>query len=142
MIDRSRPCDKVGETMKVLIAWCLSLSESAYLGRHNQLAKIVHQQISMLFNLLCRTTDTGPEPVMEAPNVIVYWDRSIITDKTTDFNRPDTVLIDIQNKTTLVIDTAVPLNHNLPKTVTEEITKNENLALEIRKFWRLNNHSI
>jgi RNase adaptor protein for sRNA GlmZ degradation len=79
---------------------------------------------------------------MEAPNVIVYWDRSIITDKTTDFNRPDTVLIDIQNKTTLVIDTAVPSNHNLPKTVKEEITKNENLALEIRKFWRLNNHSI
>jgi len=83
--------------MEVLIAWCLSLSESAYLGRRNQLAKIVHQQISMLYKLLCRTTDMGPEPVLEASNVIVYWDRSIITDKTTDFNRPDIVLIDRQN---------------------------------------------
>jgi len=96
----------------------------------------------MLYKLLCRTADTGPVPVPEASNVILYWDRSIITDKMTDFSIPDIVLIDRQNKTTLVIDRAVPLTHNLLKTETEEITKNKKLALEIRKFWRLNNHSI
>jgi len=57
-----------------------------------------------------------------------------MTHKTTDFNRPDIVLIDRQNKTALITDIAVPLAHNLPKTDAEEITKNENLALEIKKI--------
>ena len=89
----------------------------------------------MLFKVLCRTVDTGSEPVLQSANVVLFWDRSIITDIKTDFNRPDIVLIDRQNKTALVMDTVVPLTHNLPKTETEEITKNENLALEIRTFW-------
>jgi hypothetical protein len=74
--------------------------------------------------------------------VILYWDRSIITDETTDFNRPDIVLTDRENKTALLTDTAVPLTQNLPKTEAEEITKNENLALEIRETGELNNLSI
>jgi hypothetical protein len=58
--------------------------------------------------------------------MILYWDSSIITDRMVDFNRPDTVLIDRENKTALVIDTAVPLPHNLPKTEAEKVTKYEN----------------
>jgi len=41
--------------------------------------------------------------------MILYRDRSIVTDKTIDFNRPDTVPKDRENKTTLVIDIAVLL---------------------------------
>jgi hypothetical protein len=82
------------------------------------------------------------EPVLELANVILYCDKSIITNKRTAFSRPDMFLIDRQNQTSLVVDILVPLNHNLPKTEAEEITKNENLALEFRKFWRLNNFSI
>jgi len=41
--------------------------------------------------------------------MILYWDKSILTDKTEDFNRPDIVLKDGENKTTLVIDIAVRL---------------------------------
>jgi hypothetical protein len=48
-----------------------------------------------------------------------------------DFNRPDTVLTHRENKTALVIDTAVPLNHKRPKTEAEKITKYETL------FWKL-----
>jgi len=73
-----------------------------------------------------------PERVLESTNSILYWDRSIITDKTTDFNRTDRVLIDRQNKAALLTDKAVSLTHNPPKTEAEGITKNENLALEIR----------
>ena len=35
-----------------------------------------------------------PEPVLESANVILCWERSIRIDKTVDFNRTDTVLID------------------------------------------------
>jgi hypothetical protein len=38
------------------------------------------------------------------------------------------VLIDRENKTALVIDTAVPLTHNLPKSEAEKITKYEKLG--------------
>jgi hypothetical protein len=41
--------------------------------------------------------------------MILYWDKSIVTDKTVDFKRPDIVPKDRENKTTLVIDIAVPL---------------------------------
>jgi hypothetical protein len=49
---------------------------------------------------------------MESANMILYWDRSGVTDKTVDVNRPDTVLIDREIKTAFVIDIAVPLTQN------------------------------
>jgi hypothetical protein len=42
-----------------------------------------------------------------------------------DFNRPDIVLTDTENKTALVTDTALTLTHNLPKTEADKITKYE-----------------
>jgi hypothetical protein len=39
----------------------------------------------------------------------------------------------------LIVDKLVLLTHNLPKTAAEKITKYENLALEIKNFWKLNN---
>ena len=52
------------------------------------------------------------------------------------------MIIDREEKTALVTDIAVPLTHNLPKTVTQKITKYENLALQIKNIWKLNNVSI
>jgi hypothetical protein len=42
------------------------------------------------------------------------------------------VVIDRENKTALVIDTAVPLTHNLPKTESEKITKYETLPWKLK----------
>ena len=69
------------------------------------------------------------EPMLESANMISYWDRPIVTDETVDFSRPNTVFIDRENTTALVIDTTVPLTHNRPITEAEKITKYENLAL-------------
>ena len=40
------------------------------------------------------------------------------------------------------MDIAVPLTHNIPKTEAEKITKYENLVLEIKNIWKLNNVSV
>ena len=84
-----------------------------YVGRHNQLANIIHQQIAMKYKLLDRNTPPYSryklEPMLESGNMILHWDKYIVTHKTVDFNRHDIVLKDTQNKTTLVIDVAVPL---------------------------------
>jgi hypothetical protein len=77
--------------------------------------------------------------VLESAGMILYSDSTIRTDETVDFNSPNTAPIDRQNKTAFVIDKAVPLTHNLAKTEVEEITKCENLALEIKNIWKPNN---
>ncbi|XP_053698682.1 uncharacterized protein LOC128745633 [Sabethes cyaneus] len=49
--DRCRKCNSVGETIEHVIADCLALAERAYLGHHNAVAKIVHQQLALKHNL-------------------------------------------------------------------------------------------
>jgi hypothetical protein len=91
VIGKCRKREKVGETIEHVIAGCSSLSKSAYLWRH----KIIHQHIAVMYKLLdgytppyCRYRS---EPVLESANMILYWDRSGITDKTVAVNRPDKV---------------------------------------------------
>jgi len=73
-----------------------------------------------------------PELVLESANMILSWDGSIRTDPTVDFNVPDIVFIDRENKTALLIDLAVCLTHNLSNTKAEKTMKYENLALGIK----------
>jgi hypothetical protein len=60
-----------------------------------------------------------PEPVLGSANTVLYWDRFVITDQTIDFNKPDITFIDREKKIAFVIDTAVPLTHNLSNIETE-----------------------
>ena len=52
----------------------------------------------------------------------LYWNRSIITDKTIPANRPDITFTNKRTKTTYLIDIAVPITHNLAKTISEKQT--------------------
>ncbi|KAJ8961147.1 hypothetical protein NQ318_008827 [Aromia moschata] len=67
----------------------------------------------------------------------MYWDRLIITDRTVDFNRPDIVLINKEQRRGIIIDIAVPLTHNIQKTEREKIAKYENLSIERKCLWKL-----
>ena len=114
MIDRCRKCDGVGEKIEKVIDRC---SESAYLGRHNQLAKTIHQQtancICYLLETLGHPVDTS-QKVLESANMILYGTRLsylIIWWISTDLIR---MLTDRENKTALVKDTAVPSTHTFP----------------------------
>jgi hypothetical protein len=108
----------------------------------------VHQQIA----IKCKPFDKNippycrhkPEQVLESADMILYWDMSIITDTTANFNRPDTVLIDtsIENKAALVTDIADPFTHNLSNIEAEEIMKYENLALQLKNIRKLYNVSV
>ncbi|KAJ8952586.1 hypothetical protein NQ318_004133, partial [Aromia moschata] len=64
-------------------------------------------------------------------------DRLIITDRTVDFNRPDIVLINKEQRRGIIIDIAVPLTHNIQKTEREKIAKYENLSIELKRLWKL-----
>jgi hypothetical protein len=79
--------------------------------------------------------------VLESANTVLYWGGSILNNKTR-FDRPDTVLINRENKTAFVTDIAVPLTNNLSNTQAEKITKHENLALQVKNIRKLNKVSI
>ena len=72
-----------------------------------------------------------PANVMENENFKLYWNRSILTDKTITFNRPDITFMNEKTKNTFLVDIAVPNTHNLAKTITDKQNKYQELAKEM-----------
>lgn len=138
--DVCRKCHKPGETIAHITTGCSALSANAYLGRHNQVAKIIHSKMANNLKLkknLPPYFKYDPEPVLESSEYVLYWDRPILTDRTVDYNRPDIVLINKDTKTAKIIDVACPNSYNLQKTESEKVRKYENLAIEIKHVWKL-----
>jgi DNA-binding LytR/AlgR family response regulator len=54
-----------------------------------------------------------PNNILENEIIKLYWDRSLITDKTIHNNRTDITLVDKASKTVYFIDIAIPNIHNL-----------------------------
>ena len=79
-----------------------------------------------------------PANVLENDNFKLYWNRSIITDKTIPSNRPDITFMNKTTKNTFLIDIAVPNTHNLAKIITEKQEKYRELANEICAMWKQN----
>lgn len=138
--DRCRKCNSVGETIEHVVAGCSVLAGSAYLDRHNEVAKIVHQQLALKHNLVDRFVPYykyQPDPVLENSCIKLYWDREIITDVLIRANRPDIVVFDKRMKRVTLIDIAVPLDHNVQSTFSGKITKYHDLAEELKQMWHL-----
>jgi len=76
------------------------------------------------------------ENVLENENFKLYWNRSILTDETIPFNRPDITLLNKKTKNTFLIDIAVPNTYNLSKTITDKQSKYQELANEICAMWK------
>jgi hypothetical protein len=79
-----------------------------------------------------------PANVLENDNFKLYWNRSIITDKTVPFNRPNITFSSNKTNNTFLIDTVVPNTHNLAKTITDKQNKYQELANEICAMWKQN----
>ena len=146
VVDKCRKCGNIGESIEHIMAGCPTLSESAYLGRHNQVAKLIHQHLALRHELIEKNTPPyykySPQEVLESANYLLYWDRPILTDRTVDFNRPDLILINKKEKNAIIIDVAVPLSHNVKKTENEKRSKYDNLRFEIKRLWKLNEVTI
>ena len=56
-----------------------------------------------------------PATALENEYFKLYWNRSVRTDKTITFNRPDITFMNKKTKNTFLIDIAVPNTHNLAK---------------------------
>jgi hypothetical protein len=55
-VDKCRKCGMSGESIEHIMCGCSALSNSAYLGRHNQMAKLIHQQLGKKLGMLDKDT--------------------------------------------------------------------------------------
>ena len=99
--DRCRLCKQQIETIDHIIGGCTILANTEYTRRHNNVAKIIHQQLAIQYKLVQHHTPTYkyiPQNVLENDKHKLYWNRSIITDKTIPHNKPDITITHKQNK--------------------------------------------
>ena len=76
-----------------------------------------------------------PDPVLENGRVTLYWDRSIITDRTVAANKPDIVVIDRSERRTIIVDVTIPHDENLVKAEKDKQIKYLDLAHEVVDVW-------
>jgi len=64
-----------------------------------------------------------PQSMLENSNYKLYYDMSIMTDETINYNRQDIVILDRPIKETYLIVVAIPNNHSLHRTITVKFQK-------------------
>jgi len=94
-----------------------------YVKRNDRLTKRIHEKLAEAAELIGDKIPYykyTPTNVLENENFKLYWNRSILTDKTIPFNRSDVTFMNKKTKNIFLIDTAVPNTHNLAKTITDK----------------------
>jgi len=78
-----RRCRKETEKIQHITAACEQLAATEYVKRHDELAKIIHQKLAEAAELIDDKSPYTLANVLENENFKLYWNRSILTDKTT-----------------------------------------------------------
>jgi len=114
--DDCRLCVQGPETIQHILAGCSMLAPTEYKLRHDNVGRIIHSRLPRMYSLLSDNTpyyQYQPVPVLDNETFKLYWDRSILTDKTIHHNRPDITIWDKINKKIWFIDFAVVNTNNL-----------------------------
>ena len=139
---KCRMCNAHPEYLDHIIDGCPVLAPKEYLQRHDKVGNIIHLQLRKKYMNFDGMDEQPyykytPEAVQEDENVRIYWNRKIQTDKTILHNIPDLVLTHKKDKTTYIVDFAIPLGANIAKTCSEKINKYIPLADEIKEMWNM-----
>jgi hypothetical protein len=67
----------------------------------------------------------------------LYYGRSILTDRTIDYNGPDIVILYKKIKKACLIDVAIFNSHNLHSAITEKLHNYTDLKEELIRIWQL-----
>jgi hypothetical protein len=134
-----RRCGKESETVQHITVAREQLAPTECVKRHDGLAKIIHQKLAEAAELIDVKSPYykyTPANVLENENFKLYWNRSILTDKTIPFNPPDITFINKKTKNIFLVNIAVQNTHNLAKTITDKQNKYQELANEICAMWK------
>lgn len=137
--DQCRKCHMYPETIDHVVSGCKILAGTDYTDRHNTAAKIIHQEIALKHNLITQWQPYykyHPEQILENEDAKLYWDVTLHTDRTVSHNRPDITYTLVKEKTTYLIDIAIPMDTNISQKEQEKSDKYFPLAMEIKDVWK------
>uniref|UniRef100_H2ZWF0 Reverse transcriptase domain-containing protein n=1 Tax=Latimeria chalumnae TaxID=7897 RepID=H2ZWF0_LATCH len=137
--NKCRFCGTITESIQHIVDGCPVLSYSEYLHRHNNIAKIIHQQLAKDNGLLGEETPHfkyQPAQILEKDGVKIYWDEPITTDHTVAHSQ-EILVLDWKNKWADIIDIAIPNNENVSKTWAEKIRKYQDFASDLKHVYQL-----
>ena len=117
----------------------MQLAPTVCVKRRDGLAKIIQQKLAEAVELIEDKRPYykyTPANVLENENFKLYWIRSLLTNKTIYFNRPNITFMHKRTKNAFLIHIVVPNTHNLAKTITGKQNKYQVLVNEICAMWK------
>ncbi|CAK1550990.1 unnamed protein product [Leptosia nina] len=138
--DSCRKCKGAPETIQHITGSCRVIAQTDYKHRHDQVAAVIHQIIAFNHKLIPEKVPYykySPQTVLDTKDYKLYWDRTILTDKTIHYNRPDITFHDKRRQLVYLIDIAVPNTHNISPTYSEKLNKYIDLSVEIKSQWKV-----
>lgn len=138
-------CGEGNENIEHIISSCTTLASREYTDRHNNVAKIIHTELSLKYKCINERIpyyNYVPMNVLENDACKLYWDREILTDRTVQHNRPDICLLDKLKKEIYLIDIAVPAPTNVNRKHQEKIDKYTLLAQDMKEVWGVDRVSV
>jgi hypothetical protein len=138
------------ETIQHITAGCQAFAGNEYTSRHDAVARIVHQELAIKNDLLDKHQKVPyyqyePDQVLKNSEVQLYWNRTIMTDRTMSHNRPDITIWHYKNQAVTkvqLIDITIPNNNNIRKATAWKIEKYAELREAIREQWRVKDVSV
>jgi hypothetical protein len=93
--------------------------------RHDKVCTHLHYSICKA--LVTETTDKWytymPRPVCEEGDVTVLWNQAVHTDREVTANRPDIIIKNKKEKTSTLIEVAIPVDRNVVQKEAEKKLK-------------------
>ena len=134
-----RMCHQKEESVNHVICECSKLAQSDYKIRHDNVARIIHWELSKVYGLTHaeKWYDHVPEAVIESNEVKLLWDFNIQTDKVIEHRRPDIVVVDYKQKHCHIIDIAVPGDSRVEEKEKEKVEKYQQIKREITRLWNM-----
>jgi hypothetical protein len=109
----------------IVVVVVMMIAQGYYTHHHHQLANIVHQKLAFK----CGLSNGPPMPhykyepqsVLENFSNKLYYNRTIMTDRTIHNSRQDTVKLDKSIKEANLVDVAIPNSHNIHSTIAKKL---------------------
>ena len=129
------------ETIHHIISSCNGLSPTKYLERHDNICKYIHVLLLLEHEFIEKYIPLyqhQPTQVAENNLTKILWNFLIQTDHEVISNKPDIIVVDKINKTTNLIEVAVPIDYNICNKRLQKIRAYTNLSGEIKTLSNLN----
>ena len=133
-----RLCGSTDETINHLISSCSFIAQTAYIKRHDQVAKFIHWKLAQCygFEVVCQWWLYKPVCLMTNAAGTLMWDFTIVTDDQGTHNHPDITVFDKTSETVKFVDIVIPGDCHLRNKIVEKKEKYTDLSIRVQMMWK------